>query len=110
MITLEDIIEEVVGEIWDEYDKAEKHIQIISENKFLVNGNILLEDLASELGINLIDENDPDIDTIAGFVLKIFGDIPKEGDEITFGDYKLTVKQLDKKRIRKVIIEKLLKK
>ncbi|MEP0861908.1 MAG: HlyC/CorC family transporter [Ignavibacterium sp.] len=110
LITLEDIIEEVVGDIWDEYDKAEKHIQIISENKFLVNGNILLEDLASELGINLIDENDPDIDTIAGFVLKIFGDIPKEGDEITFGDYKLTVKQLDKKRIRKVIIEKLLKK
>lgn len=108
LVTLEDIIEEVVGDIWDEYDKAEKHIQILSDNKFLVNGNILLEDLASELGINFIDENDPDIDTLAGFILKISGEIPKEGDNFIFRNYKLTVKQLDKKRIRKIMIEKLL--
>ncbi|MEJ5263277.1 MAG: hemolysin family protein [Ignavibacterium sp.] len=107
LITLEDIIEEVVGDIWDEYDKAEKNIQHLGENKFLVNGNILLEDLASELNINFIDENEPDIDTLAGFVLKISGEIPKEGDSFTHKDYKLTVKQLDKKRIRKVLIEKI---
>lgn len=107
LITLEDIIEEVVGDIWDEYDKAEKNIQHLGENKFLINGNILLEDLASELNINFIDENEPDIDTLAGFVLKISGEIPKEGDSFTHNDYKLTVKQLDKKRIRKVLIEKI---
>lgn len=106
LITLEDIIEEVVGDIWDEYDRAEKNIQLISENKFLVNGNILLEDLSSELGINLIDENDPDIDTLAGFILKITGEIPKEGHSFVYNEYRITVKQLDKKRIRKVIIEK----
>lgn len=110
LITLEDIIEEVVGDIWDEYDKAEKHIQVLSDNKFLVNGNILLEDLASELGVNFIDENDSDIDTLAGYILKISGEIPKEGDEFIAGDYKLSVKQLDKKRIRKVIIERMLSK
>ncbi len=110
LITLEDIIEEVVGDIWDEYDKAEKHIQVLSDNKYLVNGNILLEDLASELGINFIDENDSDIDTLAGFILKISGEIPKEGDEFLAGQYKLSVKQLDKKRIRKVIIERMLSK
>ncbi|MCX8105367.1 MAG: gliding motility-associated protein GldE [Ignavibacterium album] len=106
LITLEDIIEEVVGDIWDEYDRAEKNIQLISENKFLVDGNILLEDLSSELGINLIDENDPDIDTLAGFILKITGEIPKEGHSFVYNEYRITVKQLDKKRIRKVIIEK----
>lgn len=106
LITLEDIIEEVVGDIWDEYDKAEKKFQQLSGNKFLVNGNILLEDLASELNINFIDESEPDIDTLAGFVLKISGEIPKEGDSFIHKDYKLTVKQLDKKRIRKVLIEK----
>ncbi|MFN3873041.1 MAG: hemolysin family protein [Ignavibacterium sp.] len=110
LITLEDIIEEVVGDIWDEYDKAEKHIQLLSESKYLVNGDILLEDLASEAGINFIDQNDPDIDTLAGFILKISGEIPKEGDNFIYGDYKLIVKQLDRKRIRKVIIEKILTK
>ncbi|MBI5662891.1 MAG: DUF21 domain-containing protein [Ignavibacterium album] len=110
LITLEDIIEEVVGDIWDEYDKAEKHIQVISDNKFLVNGNIQLDELASELGINLIDENDPDIDTLAGFILKVSGEIPKEGYNFTYNDYRITVKQLDKKRIRKVIIEKVVTK
>ncbi|MGQ9798120.1 MAG: hemolysin family protein [Ignavibacterium sp.] len=107
LITLEDIIEEVVGDIWDEYDKAEKNIQQLSENKFLVNGNILLEDLASELNINFIDENDPNIDTLAGFILKISGEIPKEGDSFLHNDFIITVKQLDKKRIRKVLIEKI---
>lgn len=107
LITLEDIIEEVVGDIWDEYDKAEKNIQQLDENKFLVNGNILLEDLASELNINFIDENDPDIDTLAGFILKISGEIPKEGHSFQHNDFRITVKQLDKKRIRKVLIEKI---
>lgn len=107
LITLEDIIEEVIGDIWDEYDKAEKYIQQLAENKFLVNGNILLEDLASDLDINFIDENDPDIDTLAGFVLKISGEIPKEGDSFIYKDFRITVKQLDKKRIRKVLIEKI---
>ena len=107
LITLEDIIEEVVGDIWDEYDKAEKNIQLLDENKFLVNGNILLEDLASELNINFFDENDPDIDTLAGFILKISGEIPKEGDSFIHNDFRITVKQLDKKRIRKVLIEKI---
>jgi gliding motility-associated protein GldE len=106
LITLEDIIEEVVGDIWDEYDKAEKNIQVLSDDKFLVNGNILLEDLASELNINFIDENDPDIDTLAGFILKISGEIPKEGDSFIYKNFRITVKQLDKKRIRKVLIEK----
>jgi gliding motility-associated protein GldE len=106
LITLEDIIEEVVGDIWDEYDKAEKNIQVLSDDKFLVNGNILLEDLASELNINFIDENDPDIDTLAGFILKISGEIPKEGDNFIYKNFRITVKQLDKKRIRKVLIEK----
>lgn len=107
LITLEDIIEEVVGDIWDEYDKAEKNIHDLDENKYLVSGNILLEDLASELNINFIDENEPDIDTLAGFVLKISGEIPKEGDSFLYNKYKLTVRQLDKKRIRKVLIEKI---
>ncbi|WP_337865603.1 gliding motility-associated protein GldE [Ignavibacterium sp.] len=107
LITLEDIIEEVVGDIWDEYDKAEKNIHDLDENKYLVSGNILLEDLASELNINFIDENEPDIDTLAGFLLKISGEIPKEGDSFLYNKYKLTVRQLDKKRIRKVLIEKI---
>ncbi len=110
LITLEDIIEEVVGDIWDEYDKAEKHIQVLAENKLLLSGDIQLSELESELGINLVEEGDLDIDTLAGFILKFSGEIPVEGYNFTFKDYKFTIKQLDKKRIRKVLVEKLLTK
>lgn len=109
LVTLEDIIEEVVGDIWDEYDKAEKDIQVISEQKFLLRGNLLLEDLYRETGIDLIDDNNPDIDTVAGLILQLSGDIPSEGETFFFKGMKFTVKRLDKKRILKVLLEKDIK-
>lgn len=107
LITLEDIIEEVVGDIWDEYDEEESDIQIITTDKYLVKGNVLLNDLQRVVGINMFNENNPDIETLAAFILNHYGEIPSEGDSFLFNDYKFTVKTLHRKRILKVLIEKV---
>ena len=105
LITLEDIIEEVVGEIWDEFDKAESNILTIEKNKFIALGKTKLDDLNEQLKTKIIA--DDDFDTLGGFIFNKAGNIPKEGFAFEDGNFKYTVKEIQKKRIKKVLIEKL---
>jgi gliding motility-associated protein GldE len=105
LITLEDIIEEVVGDIWDEFDKQETNLIKIDKSKFAALGKIKLEELNEEIESNISLE-DKDYDTLGGLVLNQAGSIPKEGFSFILGKYKYTVKEIQKKRIKKVIIEK----
>ena len=105
LITLEDIIEEVVGEIWDEYDKEENPIQIVDDNKYLVLGKTPIDEINNIIGVEIINE-ESDFETVGGFVFKTAGFIPKEGYNFKNGDYKFTVKEVLRKRIKKVLIEK----
>ena len=103
MITMEDIIEEIVGEIRDEYDFDEEDlITAISDKKFIVDGSAKLEDINEVTGLNL--ESD-DYDSIAGHLLFLLSHIPLEGEKITHEGATYTVKKLDKNRIEKVLIE-----
>ena len=106
LVTLEDIIEEVVGDIWDEFDKTENDLIKIEENKFVALGKAKLEDLNDELNTNIKIEDD-DYETLGGYVLNKAGIIPKEGFSFAEGNYKYTVKEVQKKRIKKVLIEKI---
>ncbi len=106
LITLEDIIEEIVGEIRDEYDKEENPVVKVDENKFMVLGRISLDELNELLNTNISTENE-NFETLAGLILNHTGYIPKEDYNFNLENFKFTVKEVTRKRINKVLIEKI---
>jgi gliding motility-associated protein GldE len=105
LITLEDIIEEVVGEIWDEYDKEEDIIKKLDDDSYLVLGKTPIDEINEAIGSQVITE-ETDFETIGGLVFKQAGIIPKEGYSFKINKFKFTVKEIHRKRINKVLIEK----
>ncbi len=105
LITLEDLIEDILGNIQDEYDNEEEEIKQISDKKFTVDGSTSIEDVEE-----LIDEDiyDDDSDTIAGFILSKLGAVPSESERPTVESqrHSFTVIETDGRRIIKVLIEK----
>lgn len=106
LISLEDIIEEVVGDIWDEFDKEENHIVQIIDNQYIVLGKTKLDEINETLDVNISVEDD-DYDTLGGFILNKAGSIPKDNYTFVDQNLKFIVKEIQNKRIKKVIIEKL---
>ena len=106
LISLEDIIEEVVGDIWDEFDKEENHILKINDNQYVALGKTKLAEINETLDVNISVEDD-DYDTLGGFILNKAGSIPKDNYTFVDQDVKFIVKEIQNKRIKKVIIEKL---
>jgi L-ascorbate metabolism protein UlaG (beta-lactamase superfamily) len=101
IITLEDILEEIVGEIRDEYDFDEEDlIKTISEKKFIVDGSARLEDINETIGLSLEADN---YDSLAGHILFLLSHIPLEGEKLSHDGVTYTVKKLDKNRIEKVV-------
>ncbi|MGB9677646.1 MAG: hemolysin family protein [Candidatus Ratteibacteria bacterium] len=108
LITVEDLIEEIVGEISDEFKIDEKKYIKISDEKYLVKGTMEIEKVEELFGIKIPEEID--IETIAGFVLSYFGRFPKKGEEFEYDNYKFIVQDADEKIIKWVKVEKLEKK
>ena len=106
LISLEDIIEEVVGDIWDEFDKEENQLIKISDNQYVALGKTKLAEINESLSVNIVVEDD-DYDTLGGYILNKAGSIPKENFAFIEFDLRFTVKEIQNKRIKKVIIEKL---
>lgn len=103
IVTIEDLIEEIVGDIEDEYDKEIENVKVVKDNEYLVSGSLELDELNKLLGTNI--ESD-DFETIAGFVIDIIDRIPEDGEEISYGDYSFIVENIDKNRIEKIRIIK----
>ncbi|MCI5900174.1 MAG: hemolysin family protein [Lachnospiraceae bacterium] len=101
IVTLEDIIEELVGEIWDERDEETKEIVKISENSYRVAGWANLDELFELLNI----DTDLDFVTVNGWVLDCFEGIPKVGDTFEYKNLKVSVKKATQKRVTEVVIE-----
>jgi len=104
LITLEDIIEEIVGEISDEYDEEEVLFTQVDENSFIFEAKILLNDFFK---IDEIDEDDfgnitDEVETLAGLILELKGEFPKKNDIIEHDKYSFKVLAVDKRRIRRV--------
>lgn len=103
LITMEDLMEEIVGEIQDEYDKEEAPIKKISENTYIVDSLVNLYTLHEELGIDL-QEKDEDFDTLGGLIFKLTSHIPKEGEKIKYKNAEFEILKVEKNRIQKVKI------
>ncbi|RLG57759.1 MAG: hemolysin, partial [Candidatus Hydrothermarchaeota archaeon] len=101
LVTLEDIIEEIVGEIMDEVDEEEELIRRIDENTWLVNARARIEEVNEILNLEIPED---EFETIGGFVFNKLGKIPKIGDYIEIDGVKITVEKMKDKRIRKVRI------
>ncbi len=103
LISLEDLLEEIVGEIRDEYDEEEKYqIQKISELEYVVEGSMKLEDLQDQMGLDIESE---DYDSIGGVIIGLLGDLPEGGEEVeTENHIRLVVESVEKNRIDSVHI------
>ena len=89
LITIEDIIEEIVGEIADEYDDDEKPIEWISDNSARVAANLNIEDFANELEVKIPENEIEDVDSVGGFVAKTLGRVPIPGSTVSIPGWKL---------------------
>ncbi len=96
LVTLEDLLEEIVGEVGDQFDEATPEIQNLPDGSVLIDGLTLIETVNQQLNLNLTD---PHYDTIAGYFLGKLGHIPKNGDEIESGGVKIKVEAMDGLRI-----------
>jgi len=104
LVTLEDVIEEVVGEIGDPYDHEEYSFRKISKGHYIVEGAIKIYDLEENIDIHFPDIRE--YDTLAGYILDSIGDIPKEGEKVNYGEYIFKVIKLKKNRIDQVEIKR----
>ena len=104
IVTMEDILEEIVGEINDEYDEDEKSYQRINSNTFLFEGKTLLSDFYKILKLDdeLFDDVAGDADTLAGLLLELKGEFPQLHEKITYGQFTFEVMAMDARRISKV--------
>jgi CBS domain containing-hemolysin-like protein len=104
LVTVEDLLEEIVGEIQDEYDLEEKPIQLINENTAVVNARIHIEEVNQLLGLELpVDE----VDTVAGLVYTLLGRVPMQGETVSLPGVELRVEKTLGQRITKVRITRI---
>ena len=104
IVTMEDILEEVVGEIKDEFDEEETSNKKIDETTFIFEGNTMIYDACSIMGLpsETFDNVRGDSDSIAGLMLEMAGEIPKVNDVFTVGDFEFVIMEVDRNRIKKV--------
>ncbi len=103
LITLEDVLEEIFGEVQDEFDAEEADIKQVAENTYHANAMMRLDEINELFGIEILDE---DVDTIGGFVVKLLGRIAQVEDVTEFENLEFQVKEIDGARITKLIITK----
>lgn len=104
IVTMEDILEEVVGEIKDEFDEEETGNKKIDETTFVFEGNTMIHDACTVMGLpsETFDNVRGDSDSIAGLMLELAGEIPKVNDVLMVGDFEFVIMEVDRNRIRKV--------
>lgn len=106
IVTMEDLLEEIVGEIWDEDEEIEHNYYKIGKGEYLVNGDMEFEDL---LGLYDMDEDSIESDsvTVGGFILEHAGTIPHKRESIEVDGFKMTVMEVKNQRIIRVVVKKL---
>lgn len=105
LVTIEDILEELVGDIQDEFDDEEiEEIVQKEDGSYEVDGKVLLDDINDLLSLKIEEEN---IDTIGGWIYSQVEDYPEVNDKYTFEDYEFTVLECDNKRVTKVSIKRI---
>ena len=108
LITLEDVLEEIIGEVQDEFDEEDEEVNIqeIGENKFLANAMMRMDELAEFFGFNAEILEEDDVETIGGLVIKILGRIAEVNDSVSYKGLTFIVKEIDGARITQLEIKK----
>ncbi|WP_027409882.1 hemolysin family protein [Anoxybacteroides tepidamans] len=101
LVTLEDIIEQIVGEIWDEHDEAIKVVHKIDEYSYELNAELPLDEFCELMEI---EEPESSSHTLGGWVFEMFERVPNVGETLQYGPFTLTVRQVENRRIRKVLV------
>ncbi len=103
LVSIEDLLEEIVGEIQDEYDTEEEMVVRLSEDEIRVDGRVAVDDLAELFDMTISLEDEDEYDTIGGLVFHRIGRIPVPGDQVEVGGIRLTVESTDGRRVAKVM-------
>jgi len=105
LVTLEDILEEIVGEIHDEYDWEERPVEQLRDGSLVVEGTVSAAELREDYGIPLPESTE--FETVAGFMLDRLGSMPKGGEVVMVGEWRLTIVDVERNRISKVKVERV---
>jgi len=100
LVTMEDIVEEIVGEIHDEYDEVSKTVEATKDGAVVVDAHISVGDFNAQFGTQIPESSD--YETVAGFLQKVSGRLPDVNEEITYGDLTFTILSKSARRIRQV--------
>ena len=101
LVTLEDLLEELVGEIRDEFDEDEHLIQKVDATSYRVSGKLPIDDLNAATGLHLSKDS---FDTVGGWVLDLFGRVPNKGEKTQAGDVTVTVEKVERTRVIEVLV------
>lgn len=101
IVTIEDLIEEVFGDIEDEYDDYDNEIEVIKEDEYIVDGSAKLDDISELIGVNMESE---EFDSVGGLIIGELGRFPENKEEVNLNNIRFVVEELDKNRIKKVRI------
>jgi len=105
LVTMEDALEELVGEIWDEYDRVEEELVPLGGDRYQVSGDCNVYDLLEQLDCNTRNF-ESDYNTVSGWTLEQVEHIPQIGESFTYQNLKVTVTEMDEQRITKLLVEK----
>lgn len=103
LVTIEDILEELVGEIRDEYDDEERNIESEENERYWVSGRITLDDLSEAIGHDFTRD---DVTTVGGLMLELFGRVPRAGESIKLDGFKVIVERVVRRKVERVYIER----
>jgi putative hemolysin len=104
LVTIEDILEEIVGEIRDEYDVEEAEIEQDGDDRFWVLGRVAIDELSERLGADMSQD---EVATVGGLAYELFGRVPKNGDTITHRNFRIVVERVARRRIERVYFERM---
>jgi putative hemolysin len=102
IVSLEDILEEIVGDIRDEHDDDETQVTEVSPGHFLVDASMSIYDLQDRIGVDLRDDDGGDYDSVGGLIIDKAGKVPENGETLSFGNVEFIVRERDPRRVRRV--------